>query len=153
MNSEADKAMSYASRVLTYRQRTTRELTKKLEEHGFSAEATRSVMDTMVKYGYIDDKAYTRQWIEQRLYKRGFAGLKRELQQKGVDPVIIEETIAQAGPEVEFQAALQLAIKKFTPCGSNYSFSKLARFLQNRGYSYETISKVGRTIAENMAKP
>jgi len=154
MHSEVDKAMSYACRVLTYRQRTTRELTKKLEEHGFSVEATSSVMNTLAKYGYIDDKTYARLWIEQRLHKRGFAGLKRELLQKGVDACTIEETISEAGPELEFQAAYQLALKKLTQSSDDCPFPHLARFLHNRGYSYEAISWVGRTINDNdEAKP
>ncbi|MDD4237159.1 MAG: regulatory protein RecX [Desulfotomaculaceae bacterium] len=149
MHSEVDKAMSIAFRVLAYRRRTTRELTDKLEEHGFSVEVTRSVIDTMSRYGYIDDKAYARLWIEQRLYKRGFPGLKRELMQKGVATSIIEETIAEAGPEAEFKAAFVLALKKLTQSGGDCPFPQLARFLQNRGYSYESINRVGRTITDN----
>lgn len=149
---EVDKAISFAYRVLAYRQRTTSELTDKLEEHGFSVETTRSVIHTMAHYGYIDDRAYARLWIERRLYKRGFTGLKNELLKKGVDASIIEETIAEAGQEAEFNAALQLSLKKLTQSGGACPFPHLARFLQNRGYSYESISKVGRTLTANMAK-
>jgi len=153
VNSEVDKAISFACRVLAYRRRTARELTEKLEKQGFAAEVNRSVIDTMSRYGYIDDKAYARLWIEQRLYKRGFPGLKRELLQKGVDTCIIDETIAEAGPEAEFKAAFLLALKKATQSGGACSYPRLARFLQNKGYSYESISRVGRTISDNGAKP
>lgn len=152
MHSEVDKAMSYACRVLTYRRRTIRELTVRLVEHGFSEETTRSVMDTLVQYGYIDDKAYARLWIEQRLQKRGFAALKRELLQKGIDPAVIEELLEKAGPELEFQAAYQLALKKLSQSSADCPFPYLARFLQNRGYSYQSIRRVGQTIADNAAE-
>jgi regulatory protein len=151
MNSEIDQAMSFACRILTYRRRTMREMIKRLVEHGFSPEATSNVMDTLTQYGYIDDMAYARLWIEQRLYKRGFAGLKRELLQKGVDICTVEEVIAEAGPEAEFQAAYLLAVKKLKQSGNDFPFPNLARFLQNRGYSYESISRVGRTITDKTA--
>jgi regulatory protein len=141
--------MSFACRVLAYRRRTTCELTEKLEKKGYSVEVSRSVIDTLSRYGYIDDKAYARLWIEQRLCKKGFHGLKRELLLKGVDANIIEETIAEAGPEAEFQAAFLLALKKLNQCGSTCSYPRLARFLQNRGYSYDSISRVGRKITDN----
>lgn len=153
MSSEIDKAISLAFRVLTYRRRTTHELTEKLKKHGFSIEVARNVIDTMSRYGYIDDKAYAHLWIEQRLPKKGFPGLKRELLQKGIDTCIIEDIIAETGTEAEFKAALQLAKKKLTQNSDACPFIRLARFLQNRGYSYETISRVGRTIADNEAKP
>lgn len=148
MNSEVDKAISFACRVLACRRRTTRELNEKLEKQGFAAEVCRSVMDTLSQYGYIDDKAYARLWIEQRLYKRGYPGLKRELLQKGIDNCIIDETIAEAGPEAEFKAAFLLALKKAAQSGGGCPYSRLVRFLQNRGYSYESISRVGRTITD-----
>lgn len=152
MNSDIDKAISFASRVLAYRRRTIHELTEKLEQKGFSVEVTRNVIDTMSRYGYIDDKAYARLWIEQRLYKKGFPGLKRELLQKGVDASIIEETIAQAGPEAEFKAALSLALKKSAQNGGSCPYPRLARFLQSRGYSYDSISRVTRAIIDSGAK-
>lgn len=149
MNSEIDKAISYACRVLAYRRRTTHELTEKLKKQGFSIEVTSSVIDTMSQYGYIDDKAYARLWIEQRIHKKGFPGLKLELLQKGIDACIIEETIVEAGPDAEFKAAFLLALKKLKQSGGNCPYLRLARFLQNRGYSYESISRVGRTITDN----
>jgi regulatory protein len=149
VNSEVDQAMSFACRILAYRRRTMREMTKRLAEHGFSPEVTCNVIDTLTQYGYIDDKVYDRLWFEQRLHKRGFAGLKRELLQKGVDSGTINETIEELEPKAEYQAALSLASKKLTISGGNCPFTKLARFLQNRGYSYEIISRVCRTITEN----
>jgi regulatory protein len=152
VHSEIDKAISFACRVLAYRRLTSRELAEKLEGNGFSREVAVRVIDTMSRYGYIDDKAYARLWIEQRLKKKGFPRLKHELLQKGIDACIIEEIIAEAGPDAEFKAAFHLALKKLQQSGGSCNYPRLARFLQYRGYSYESISKVGRTIADHGAE-
>lgn len=153
MNSEVDKAISLACKILAYRQRTSHELAEKLIGHGFSEEIIRCVTEVMSRYGYIDDKVFTRLWIEQRLRKKGFLRLKYELLQKGVDACLIEEIITEVGHEAEFEAAFLLASKKLRQNAGNCSFQRLARFLQSRGYSYETIKKVSRAIMDKEAKP
>lgn len=148
MKSEFDKARSFAYRVLAFRRRTRRELELRLEQKGFSAEISRRVLELMVTYGYIDDKAFANLWVEQRLSKRGLPGLRRELLEKGVQPDIIDETLFGFGGDVEFSAAMELAKKKVGIRGGVCLFPRLVGFLERRGFSYEVIGKVCRTLRD-----
>jgi len=148
VKTEFDKARSFAYRVLAFRRRTRRELELRLEQKGFSMEVSRRVLELMVTYGYIDDKAFAHLWVEQRLSKRGLPGLRRELFEKGVQPDIIDETLFEFGGDVEFGAAMELAKKKVGIRGGVFLFPRLVRFLERRGFSYEVIGKVCRTLRD-----
>lgn len=148
MKTEFDKAMSFAYRVLAFRQRTRHELELRLEQKGFAMEISLRVLDLMVRYGYIDDKAFARLWVEQRLLKRGLPGLKRELLGKGVEPDTIDEILSEFGQDVEYGAALELAKKRVGLRGGVCPFPRLAGFLERRGFSYEVIGRVCRTLSD-----
>lgn len=148
MKTEHERARSFAYRLLALRRRTRRELEMRLEQKGFSKEVTRSVLGSLEKYGYINDKAFARLWVEQKLAKRGLPGLRRELMEKGVDIEIINEILAELDPEAEYSAALELAKKKSALDGGVCPFPRLAGFLQRRGFSYEVIARVCRILGD-----
>jgi len=148
VKTEFDQARSFAYRVLAFRRRTRRELELRLEQKGFSMEISRRVLELMVTYSYIDDKAFARLWVEQRLSKRGLPGLRRELLGKGVQPDIIDETLSEFGEDVEYGAAMELAKKRVGIRGGVCLIPRLASYLERRGFSYEAIGKVCRTLRD-----
>lgn len=120
----------------------------RLEQKGFSRDIAGQVLDPLVNYGYINDKAFARFWVEQRLAKRGFRGLKEELREKGVDTFIIDEILTEFGREAEYSAALKLAKKKVELSGGACPFLRLAGYLERRGFSYDVIGKVCRLLSD-----
>lgn len=149
MKSETNQAMATACRLLTARRRTRRELATHLERKRFSTETICHVLKTLEQYGYIDDKTFTRLWVEQRLTKRGLIGLKSELIAKGVDPNTINEIMAELSPDAEYNAAMALALKKVRSSGGNCPFPRMAGFLQRRGFSFEVIGSICRTLTDS----
>ncbi len=148
MKTELNQAFSFVYGVLAKRRYTRRELELRLVQRGFSTEISRRVLKSMDKYGYIDDQVYSRFWVGKRLAKRGFILLKQELLNRGVDINIIEDVLVEFGYEAEYNAALRLIEKKVRLSGNDCSVSRLAGFLQHRGYSYEVIGKICREITE-----
>lgn len=148
MKTELERARDLAYRLISYRRRTKYELEQRLAQKGFSKEITRQVLTLLVNYGYINDKDYAGIWVAQRLAKRGFRVIKRELLEKGVEIVIIDETLNEIGQEAEFAAAMKLAVKKTESSGGICSFMRLAGYLERRGFSYDVIGQVCRNISD-----
>ena len=75
--------------------------------------------------------------------------IKNELKAKGVEPELISEIIAEVEPEAEYNAAMALVLKKLQKAAGPYPLPRMAGFLQRRGFSYETISRVCRTLKDS----
>jgi len=149
VNKETKQAMTLACKLLTARRRTRRELELHLGRKGFSLEVTSLVLEKLEHYGYLDDKTFARLWVEQRLAKRGLARLKSELKAKGVEPELISEIIAELDPDAEYNAAMALVLKKLQKAAGHYPLPRMAGFLQRRGFSYEIIGRVCRTLTDS----
>lgn len=148
LEDEFNKALSYAYRVLAYRRRTLLEMKARLEKKGFAPEVSNCVLDKLTVYGFLNDAAFARLWVEQRRMRRGIFGLKMELLEKGVDSRIVEQILSEINPAEEFNSALELAKKKMNISGGLCSPSGIADFLKRRGFSYEVIRKVCIAVAD-----
>jgi regulatory protein len=145
---EFEQARAFVYRLLASRRHTRLELELRLERKGFSSEVSLRILELMTGYGYIDDRAFARLWVEQRKVKRGIHGLRQELLKKGVDKEDIAEILTEFGPDMEWEAALALAEKKIALCGGVCPLSRLAGFLQRRGFSNEVIGRVCRNFSD-----
>jgi regulatory protein len=141
VSSEIDKARLFAYKLMNYRPRAERELQRRLEQ-----EVTEITIYYLKRLGYIEDRAFARYWVKVRFGKKGFFGLRRELLEKGIDTVIINEIMAERGPEDEYICALNMAKKKINISGGICSYPRLAGFLGRRGFSYEVIHKVCQAL-------
>ncbi|MDD3654187.1 MAG: regulatory protein RecX [Desulfotomaculaceae bacterium] len=150
MDTEFEKARSYAYRLLAFRQRTRKELGLRLRQKGFAPELTGQVLDLLAEYGYIDDRVFACNWVEQRLGKRGLKGLKHELLERGISAKTISEVLAELGSDAEYNAALELAKKTLQRGDRVFSCTRLAGALSRRGYSSEVINQVCRAARDGL---
>lgn len=148
MSEEFAKARSYALRLLVYRPRSKYELALRLERKGYADEVSRHVLDVLGGYGYVNDLGFARWWVEQRLGKRGFRGLRRELRDKGIHGEIIEQVLADLGGDAEYQAARRLVQKELNKRSGVAQFSRLAGMLQRRGFTGEIINKIRHSMRD-----
>ena len=146
MSSEIDRARLFAYKLMNYRPRSEAELKWRLERKGYSSEVVDTVIKHLMRLGYIDDKAFARYWIACRAGKKGSYGLRQELLNKGIDIAVINEFLAELGPEKEFNFALKLAQKKITLRGGTCPYPLLAGFLKRKGFSYSIIKSVVQTL-------
>ncbi len=136
------KAMEKATRFLSYRVRSEKEIREKLKQD-FSDEITRRVIEVLKNYEYIDDRVFARAFISDsiNLKKDGKFKIKYNLFQKGVDEEIIEEIFAEFEDKGE-NNVINLIDKK---TGGKRDLDmkakkKLYYFLSNKGYTYDEIS-------------
>ncbi|HNA98434.1 MAG TPA: regulatory protein RecX, partial [Marmoricola sp.] len=95
---------------LTTRQRTRAELATKLAQRNVPAELAARLLDRFEEVGLIDDRAFARDWIEQRQRGRGLAkrALAVELRNKGVPDDIAQEALLEIAAEDEEEVARAL---------------------------------------------
>ncbi|MFD2371379.1 RecX family transcriptional regulator [Brevibacillus sp. GCM10020057] len=111
---EKHKAYLGALRYLGIRPRTKSQLHAYLLEKGFLPDVAEEVCDKCQEQGYINDEAFARQWVEERLRlkPRSSYMLRMELQQRGVDRGIADEAVRAVTREDELAAARALVEKK-----------------------------------------
>lgn len=87
-----------ALRLLSHRARARRELERRLRRKDFPGRLVREVADELEERGYLDDAAFARAWIADRLRlrPRGRLALRTELRKKGVDAAVIEGALDDA---------------------------------------------------------
>ncbi|MFW6283981.1 MAG: RecX family transcriptional regulator, partial [Desulfosalsimonas sp.] len=100
---QKQKAFEKSLGFLQYRPRSRAEITAYLEKKDFSGPAVQNAVSRLESYGYIDDEAFARMWIESRSRSRpkGEFALRYELRQKGVNEAIIDRMLAgfdETGP-------------------------------------------------------
>lgn len=89
--------MDAAAAFLSVRPRSVAETRRRLRHLGYRHELVDSVVGRLVAIGYLDDAAFARAWVESRdrARPRGAAALRRELELKGVERSIIQQTLEE----------------------------------------------------------
>ena len=147
-------AWQYALKLLSYRQRSKREMRQSLQKKGFSEEIIISILDRLKAINLLDDNQFAHSWANYRLTSRpiGRIRLKYELQQHGISSSLAEEVVSKIlTEETELLAALALAQRYRQRKGENDSryYQRMARFLQQRGYNTTIIRQVLKKIAKH----
>lgn len=104
------------------------------------------VINRLIEIGLINDAEYAAMWVRSRRTVRGSGPrtLRMELQQKGIDPDLIETAVAErTGDDAE--VALRIASRKLQSLRHlpiEKSKKRVLDFLLRRGYDYTIVSKV-----------
>jgi len=148
-----EAAWEYSLRIITYRQRSEKELHQKLYQKGYPEDIINSVLDRLKNNGLINDKVFARNWSTYRLSNHpvGRKRLEEELRKRGISTVLAKETAAEVLTEEKEMAYARVLANKYRnredETSANY-IKRLARFLWQRGFSGEIIRQV---IAEREA--
>jgi len=125
--------------LLAVRQRSRRELERRLVQAGFEAEAVADELERLEQVGLIDDAAFAAAVVESRIGVRGESrravGIK--LQQAGVDREVALAALDQA-PGDEQERADRLAesrAARVSGLDPATGFARVSSFLMRRGYA------------------
>lgn len=150
---ELKRARNTAYRYLTLRSRSRAEVEQKLHDRGYPAAVIGSVIEHLLRLGYLDDAQFARQWAASRVRSRGFGRrrIEQELKQKGIGQDIIHETVCGLFEESsELDVARREASKKlrtlsrFDPEARK---RRLAGFLERKGFPSTVIWTIVREHA------
>ncbi len=143
---------SHAFRFLSLRDRSRKELQRKLIEKKYDPEIVKEVVTDFEHRGYLDDREFSRKFIEsaQRKKVKGPNLLKKQLMEKGVERQIAEDAMKEYGAyDIDFEDVLALSLKKIrTYKKESNREQKLAAFLMRRGFDSGMVFRIIRKIRE-----
>jgi regulatory protein len=150
------RATEAAMRYLGVRPRSTREIHDYLRGKQYEAETIDAAIARLIERGYLDDAAFARWWAENRAQfrPRGPHLLRQELRHKGVANTTVDDALAEQAETVDIDAqALALARNKLRALHRNalepeVIYRRLSGLLSRRGYGYDTVRTVLRTLKE-----
>lgn len=89
------KARDAALHLLSFRARTVTEMERRLRKKDFEESVVAEVVAWLLDLGYLDDREFARQFLEERLRRRprGPFALVQELRKRGVDRHVAEEVL------------------------------------------------------------
>ena len=142
-------------RFLSYRPRTVREVERRLEGR-FPALTIERTIAYLNDLHYLDDEAFCAQWItsRERRRPRGKTALRQELNRLGVQRELIEEALEQTDEAVNAKNAGRKFAERLISRGSSpQEFrSRLAAYLQRRGFGYGTARDAAAELWEDNAE-
>ena len=155
MQDTEEKARSYVFRLLSYRERSRREVEARLEKRKHSPETIRKVLNYFTKIDLINDERFARLWVRSRLnyHPRSAYLIRRELKEKGVEEESIDRALdEEMPPEREGELLLQLARSRWDFYRRDEEFSRKRKtfaYLARRGFSPGAIQTAIREVSED----
>lgn len=143
---EQNKVTNQALNLLSFRQRSEKEIYSALKRKGYEDLYIQRAIDYCKEQRYLDDRVFAKAFIKDKLNlnKLGEQRIKYELLAKGISQDIIDDVLV-VDKDDQFEAALKLAKKKLPSYRNddrNSTYRKLSGFLQRKGYTFEIISKI-----------
>jgi len=142
------KAVFLVLQKLSYRPRSSSEITEYLKEKSYDEPIIREVIDHLARIGYVNDVEFADYWVEGRRKRKpiGHLALKRELEEKGLSEDLVEKIIEkEKGSSDEYGAARQVAmdrIKKMGDIDKRKAKKRVYDYLLRRGFEFDTVYKV-----------
>jgi regulatory protein len=132
------QAVDKAAHFLGYRPRSTAEVQRNLAEKELPPEIIEAAIARLTDMGYLDDLAFARFWVQNRgdFKPLSHRALRQELRQKGVANAVIDDVLSELDEsELAYKAALTQT-RKLRNLPRKEFHTKMATFLQRRGFSY-----------------
>lgn len=150
LKSADDRELAFQSalHLLKYRPRTESEMRSRLLQKSISPQVVEEVIERLKRNQMLDDRRFTIEWIENRseFKPRGRRLLEFELRQHGVEQEIIQDSLAEVDDgQLAYQAAAR-RVRKYQELEWSEFRIKLARYLSQRGFQYDTIRDVTNQI-------
>ncbi len=142
---QLEEARQAGLKYVASRMRTRREVQEYLQKQGYGREIIQNVVIFLEEYRYLDDAAYCKSWIHDRIefHPCGRQKMAFELAKKISDKMLIQESLEVYFPEeTEWELAVAAALKKTGSSRSGIKREQLARFLYTKGFSGAVVSRV-----------
>lgn len=148
---QVEFAYRIALRLLEARGRSEHELRTAMRKKEVPGDIADEVMDRLKELRYVDDEAFAESLVGNRVRvsRRGRTRIRRELQDKGIDRVAVEEVLAGLDPEDEWEAARAFAEKKARSMGRlerHVATRRLRGALARRGFGMDIVAGVSAEI-------
>lgn len=145
---EEYQARMTGMRYIDRRRRTREEVVRKLREKEYPEIAIAKAVQFLEEYGLIDEDAYARAWIHDRLLKKsiGRRKLQSDLRAKGINKEKVEAAISDmVDDDLELENAMKAARsreRRLRGEDRKAHERSVVSFLQGRGFGWAEIKQV-----------
>jgi regulatory protein len=146
-------AFERALEALSYRERTTGELTEWLEARGFSQAEIEGAINRLIEAGAVDDERFAMGFAEDKRELRGWGPdrIREALAGRGLDRALIDAALAGDGRSSQLDRAIELLERRGDLPVDERSRARALAFLARRGYeaelAYEAVRGAERRAA------
>ncbi len=143
------KKIAYS--LLAYKQRSKKEIVKKLKQKKISYKIIDEIVELLEKQKYLDDKAYAKNYLDDRLNSKpiGKRLAKLKLFEKGIEKELIEATVNENYSDDKVIGLAAEVLKKYEKKiryrDAADKKNKCYRYLISKGFDHETAGKVLET--------
>jgi regulatory protein len=139
-----EQVYQQAVRWLARRPRSEHEVKRRLIEHGCQEASAARLIERLKQTGLLDDMAFARAWIEDRMAfrPRSAFALRRELKTKGLPAEVIQDALDGLDDEAALQAAAYRAARRYQHLSQDLFRQRMVGYLQRRGFQYPAICSV-----------
>ena len=142
-------ALRYAIRLLSYRDRSVKELVEKLTSKGISLDIAAKVTDYLKEKGFVDDGRLAESLRRDALERKclGKRGVKEHLLKRGIPTEIVDGVV---GEEEDYLTAAKKLVEKkmksMRDLDDEFTKKRLWGILLRRGFSADIIRRAIKTI-------
>ncbi|HZY64711.1 MAG TPA: regulatory protein RecX [Rubrobacteraceae bacterium] len=143
-------AMGRALNLVSYRDRSNREIRQRLGRFGYADETVELVVARLEELGYLDDEQYARNLAREKARKYGPRRVYGDLRKGGLDEATAWEVVEEEfSGRSESDEAFEAAARRYNSReGSDAQARRVYGFLMRRGYSAEVCAEVARRYRE-----
>lgn len=148
------KCKNLALRIIERTYKSEKELRDKLALRGYEDHIIKRTINFLREYNLLNDTNYAKMYVKDKSKNQGKKKIKYTLLQKGIDENIIEEELEKLDKDEIREVVYEMALKKYNILskreGDEYKLSqKLYRFLMGKGYDYDLIKDVVKSIVKS----
>ncbi len=130
--------------LLSRREHSRVELSRKLSAHAQSPEELSALLDALAKEGWQSDQRFVQGFVHRKAGQQGLAKIAQELTQQGIEAGEVAQVRLEL-KDSELERAQSVWQKKFSSSGAPQNtteYARQGRFLASRGFSHEVIHRV-----------
>ncbi|MGL4772205.1 MAG: recombination regulator RecX [Clostridium sp.] len=151
LEEEKKKCKSTAIRIVERSYKTEKEIRDRLHQKGYEKEPIEYAVEFLKEYNFLNDKSYTKMYVNDKMKLGGRNKIKFELKRKGVNEEEINNALENIDEESEKDVARALCQKKYNLLSKKEEdkyklYNKLLRFLVGKGYDYGISKEVVKEI-------
>lgn len=141
---EKEKVYNRILRFATIRPRSEKEITFWFQRKKVPSDVQNEVFNRLKSLGLVDDTAFAKWWIDQRLTFRPKSrrALSMELGQKGVDREIISQALEAVDDKSVASSLARGRLVRLAGFPPEVRQKKLSDFLARRGFSWDVVKEV-----------
>lgn len=139
------RAKLRAMHLLNDMARTEEQLRQKLRQGGYPEDVAEGAIAYVKSFGYINDEAYIRSFVESRKDKKSRREIYALLGQKGVKGELVEQILAEVYEEHSDREAISeiLRRKRYDPeTADDKERQRIYGYLIRKGFRYEDVRQV-----------